>query len=81
MDPLRELRKKFWRRAVVFPLGLTGVLLIDEYIKEGYLFKPSDILVPGSHESIILALVGFSVYAYVRGVKRESGKDEKGAAL
>lgn len=45
-------RLNFW----VF-LGIVGVL-IDEYIKEGYLLKFSDILAPFiTHEQILVVLV------------------------
>lgn len=79
MNTLRELRKKFWQRAVVFPLGVAGVVLLDEYIKEGYLFKPSDILIPGTHESIVLGLILLSASAAIGGAVRGRGKDKKAA--
>ena len=51
-NPFKNWKKRltFWLYFLVF-----GILL-DEYIKEGYIFKPSDILVPLSHEQIALTL-------------------------
>lgn len=57
MPALDDLRKKFWLRSFIFSLFASGYLLVDEYVKEGYLFNPQDLLVPGTHESL-LALVG-----------------------
>jgi len=57
MPTLDDLRKKFWLRSLIFSLFSTGFLIVDEYVKEGYLFNPQDLLVPGTHESL-LALVG-----------------------
>jgi len=47
-----DVRLPFWCFA------LSGLVLADELVKEGYLFKPEDVLVPFSHEQLFLLLVG-----------------------
>lgn len=46
--------KKLWRRIHWWYAWFIILLLIDEYIKEGYLIKPSDFLEPLTHENIML---------------------------
>ncbi len=50
---LSDLKKKFWTRFAVFSLFISIWLLVDELIKEGYLFSPDDVRIPGTHEFII----------------------------
>jgi len=57
LPTLDDLRKKFWLRSLIFSLFSASFLLVDEYVKEGYLFNPQDLLVPGTHENL-LAVVG-----------------------
>jgi len=47
---LKNIRKRIhWWYAWIIVL-----LLVDEYIKEGYLIKPSDFLKPLTHENLLL---------------------------
>ena len=53
-----ELKKKIWRRTEFWITWITIGLLIDEYIKEGYLFKIEDIFNANiTHEKIIIFLL------------------------
>ncbi len=40
---LSDLKKKFWMRFAVFSLFISIWLLVDELIKEVYLFSPEDV--------------------------------------
>jgi len=61
-QPKTQVKKKFWKRVSVISLGLAILTLIDEWIKEGYVFNPKDLLCVGSHEFLFLV---FSVIAVV----------------
>ncbi len=50
---LSDLKKRFQIRFAVFSLFFSIWLLVDELIKEGYLFSPEDVRIPGTHEFII----------------------------
>ena len=50
----RDLFKKFWRRLPLWLTLVTVLILADEYVKEGYLLDPRDLLVIGTHENILL---------------------------
>jgi len=53
-----ELKKKIWRRTEFWITWITIGLLIDEYIKEGYLFKIEDVFNTNiTHEKIIIFLL------------------------
>jgi len=54
---LRDLRKRWRSRLALAAAALTLWLLTDEYVKEGYLFKPEDVLVAGSHEWLITLII------------------------
>lgn len=60
-----DLLKKIDVRLPLLVAGLSSLLLLDEYVKEGYLFNPEDILDLGSHESIITALGSVGVAGMV----------------
>lgn len=49
------------KRLPLISFGLVGLLLVDEFVKEGYWFKWGDLTDIGSHETIIvtLASIGF----------------------
>jgi len=55
------------------------LVLADEYVKEGYLFKPSDLLVPLTHESLIAVLAVFflAITIFRRKQKSKDLKMEK----
>ena len=65
----KEIYKKWEKRVIVWLVGLVILLLVDEYIKEGYLFKLSDILCLGSHENIIMILI--TVLIIINVVKKK----------
>jgi len=52
-NPLKNIK----RRLPIWLIGFIILLFIDEYIKEGYLFKLSDIFKPLTHENIIIIIV------------------------
>ncbi|RLG98318.1 hypothetical protein DRO29_01175 [Candidatus Bathyarchaeota archaeon] len=61
-----EPLKNFKRRLPVWLIGLIVLTLIDEYVKEGYWFKPSDVLKPLTHENIIVILIIAVIIWFVR---------------
>jgi len=65
---VREALKQVRRR-----LGL--LTLVDEYLKEGYVFKPSDLLVPFTHEQFFtLLLIGSAAVILINWLRREREK-------
>ncbi len=58
---LEDLKKRFEVRFSVFTVFISLWLLTDEMIKEGYLFDIRDVLIPGTHESIIVALLSLNL--------------------
>ncbi len=63
--------RRIWVRLPVWLCVAIAGLLIDEYVKEGYWFKPSDVLVAGSHENLIAWLaVCLLVYVFSIVLKR-----------
>ncbi|MBI2184228.1 MAG: hypothetical protein HYU39_04630 [Thaumarchaeota archaeon] len=68
-----ESLKKSWRsRVMVWLPALAALVLVDQYVKEGYWFDVGDLFVPRvvpSHEQIVVfALSVFSVLMFVRGM-------------
>jgi len=57
---LKDLKKRWKRRLALATVALVAWLLMDEYVKEGYLFKPEDLLIPGTHEFIIALIVALA---------------------
>ena len=55
---LKELKKKLWKRLNLWLLGLITLVLLDEYVKEGYFFKFDDVAKPFTHEQLVIWLVG-----------------------
>jgi len=75
-----DVFKRFWKRIHFWYVWLIVLLLADEYIKEGYLVKPSDFLEPLTHENILLlatlTYIIINIVKYIRGGKlgnRNSG--------
>jgi len=55
---IRELVKNWRQRLSAFLLVSALIVLIDEVVKEGYVFNPADLLTPAiTHEKIFLALI------------------------
>lgn len=69
LPDLSDLRKKFWVRVPFWSFSLSFLLLIDEYIKEGYIFNPYDILTPGTHENLFIIFTSFGIYALCKNHK------------
>ncbi|RLG82037.1 MAG: hypothetical protein DRO40_08610 [Thermoprotei archaeon] len=68
-----ELKKKIWRRTEFWITWITIGLLIDEYIKEGYLFKIEDVFNANiTHEKIIVLLIVLLITIMVRKKRKES---------
>lgn len=52
-------------RAILWILGLSILILADEWVKEGYFIKPEDFLKPFTHESLLAALwLGSLIWAF-----------------
>ena len=65
--PLRNARK----RIPIWIIGLITILLIDEYVKEGYLFNPNDVIKPLTHENLIATLIVIlSLFASLQLIRR-----------
>ena len=63
--------KKLRLRAIVFLSIMILWLLIDEYIKEGYLFDPKDVVNGNiTHEKIIVALAITLTYLIINKLKK-----------
>ena len=64
--PLKNLAKRVW----LWLVAALVLVLADEYVKEGYLFNPGDLLVPFTHEqialSITVAMVLYGVASWLR---------------
>lgn len=69
----KEVKKRFWLRLPVWFFGGAGILLIDEYIKEGYLFHLSDIQYVGTHENMIITLVTLGFLTLLRDARKKGG--------
>lgn len=52
-NPFKNIRE----RIIMWIFLLIFGVIIDEYIKEGYIFNPDDLLVPFTHEQIIVVLL------------------------
>jgi hypothetical protein len=63
----RELLKRWERRLGVGLLGLAALLLVDEWVKEGYLFWPGDLLTASlTHEKLVVLLVALGAGVLAR---------------
>jgi|Deesub1362A_J573_1020465.scaffolds.fasta_scaffold00761_11 hypothetical protein len=67
---LKDLTKKLSKRLPLWIAGLIGLILIDEWIKEGYLFNFSDLFVIGTHEFLIAM---FSIIGIIWIFRRRYG--------
>lgn len=62
---MRRLRLEWW-----LLWWIIGVL-VDEYLKEGYVFKPSDVLKFPTHESLLVAsLCLYTAYKTYKRVRK-----------
>ena len=68
MDTIKTLK-----RLMLWNIGLMILLLLDEYIKEGYLIKASDFLRLLTHENLLLIglmILVLIISAYIKEKKR-----------
>ena len=72
---IEGVKKKFWLRLSNFSFFAVGFLLVDEKIKEGYFFRPSDIMTIGSHESLITLFFLIGSISYIIHKKRGVGHE------
>ncbi|MHC1629276.1 MAG: hypothetical protein ACXQTI_10695 [Candidatus Nezhaarchaeales archaeon] len=49
-----DLTKKQPLRLLIWYIFFLLLILIDEYVKEGYIFNPDEVLTPFTHEFLIL---------------------------
>ena len=78
-NPIASLKKRFWLRAGILSFSGVALVMLDEYLKEGYLFNPNDITLIGSHESIILVLIvfgWFSLFKHGTKVKKDGAGED-----
>ncbi len=68
---LGDLKKKWTIRARIWIIWLIAMLLTDEYIKEGYFFKISDVVIPFTHENIIVSLIIVWISLEILAKKRD----------
>jgi len=54
---LKDLKKKLLKRFDFWCLSAVFFLIVDEIIKEGYMFDIRDVLIPGTHEFLIALFV------------------------
>jgi len=72
-----ELRKISIKRVWLAWAFLTGWLLCDEYIKEGYLFNVHEVLMFGTHEFFIFALTVVSIATTILNILRSRKSDRR----
>jgi hypothetical protein len=53
---MKNAAKNITVRAIAFIVIAIAFILIDEYLKEGYVFRPDEIFIPLTHENITLIL-------------------------
>jgi Ni,Fe-hydrogenase I cytochrome b subunit len=62
-----KMMTKTVKRIITWIMIVLAGVLIDEYLKEGYLFNPNDLIKIATHENIVLILllilVGIILYA------------------
>jgi hypothetical protein len=53
---IKNATKNITVRAIAFIATAIAFTLLDEYLKEGYVFRPDEIFIPLTHENITLIL-------------------------
>ena len=72
---ITNIKKKFWKRLSWLSLISIIAILGDEYIKEGYLFNPTEATNPYCHEFWIMVFIIISITStYIS--KTRGGDDE-----
>jgi len=68
MDTIKTLK-----RLMLWNIGLMILLLLDEYVKEGYLIKMSDFLKLFTHENLLsigMMILALIISTYLKEKKR-----------
>jgi hypothetical protein len=68
MDVIRSIK-----RLIVWDIALVIMLLVDEYVKEGYLIKIDDFIKPFTHENILSVLITTLIILIVLLKKEKKG--------
>jgi len=71
-------KPKTLKRLMLWNIGLMILLLVDEYIKEGYFIKMSDFLKPLTHENLFsvgLAFLCLIISIYLKEKKKEKKRE------
>ncbi|RLI76104.1 hypothetical protein DRP05_13500 [Archaeoglobales archaeon] len=61
---LGDLKRRIHIRLPVFLIGLAVLLVVDEYVKEGYLFDFRDVVIVGTHEFAVVVFLLLSPISY-----------------
>ena len=71
----REILKKSWERLILYSVTGMTMVLLDEYIKEGYWFNVIEIVtLELTHEKLfvgLLAILGFSVFKKLTRTRKD----------
>jgi len=67
--------KRFWKRIHFWYAWFIVLLLVDEYIKEGYIIKPGDFLKPLTHENLLLLATLTYIIINIIGIIRRWKRD------
>ncbi|CCG27831.1 hypothetical protein [Alphaspiravirus yamagawaense] len=62
------------KRLILWYVTLVFLILADEYVKEGYILRPRDFLIPFTHENLLLVLTLAFIIAYW---KLLGGRDDR----
>ncbi|RLI71965.1 hypothetical protein DRO97_09325 [Archaeoglobales archaeon] len=62
---LGDLKKRIHISLPVFLIGLAVLFVVDEYVKESYLFDVRDVFIAGTHEFVVVVLLLLSPISYI----------------
>jgi hypothetical protein len=62
---------KTMKRIITWIMIVLAGVLIDEYIKEGYLFNPNDLIKIATHENIVLILLLVLIVTVLYGRRQQ----------
>ena len=68
-------KRRLWKRIHWWYAWFIVLLLVDEYIKEGYIIKSSDFLDPLTHENILLLATLTYITINIIGIIRRWKRD------
>lgn len=65
---MKKIKVKLLKRITAWIVIVISGVIVDEYIKEGYLFDPSDLVKWGTHENIVMVLASalICILLYIR---------------